>query len=92
MLAVFGVPQTLFCNLGRQFTNQVVQAASRRWEGELDMDVGTQRVHSPLLDQATAKLEEMIGERLQRKPQWTQWLPSVQCELSILCGVCLIGC
>lgn len=82
VLAVFGVPQTLFCNLGRQFTNQVVQAISRLWEGELDMDVGTQRVHNPVLDRATSKLEEMIAEYIQHRPLWTQWLPYVQYSLN----------
>lgn len=81
---MFGAPQTLFCNLGRQFTSQVVQAVSRLWEGELNMDVGTQRVHNPVLDQATSKLEEMIAEYIERKPLWTEWLPYVQCEHKIM--------
>ena len=47
------------------------------------MDVGTQRVHNPILDEATSKLEEMIAEYIERKPLWTEWLPYVQCEHKI---------
>ena len=82
VLAVFGVPQTLFCNLGRQFTRQLIQALAQHWDGDLAMEVGMQRVHNPALDVGTARLEEMIAEHVLQKPNWTQWLPSVQCEVS----------
>ena len=77
---MFGVPQTLFCNLGRQFTTQVVRSIAQQWEGEVDMDVATQRVHNPVIDQATSKLEELIAEYIHHKPMWTKWLPYVQCK------------
>ena len=45
------------------------------------MAVGTQRVHNPVIDQATSKLEEMIAEYIIHSPaHWTQCLPYVQCK------------
>ena len=81
---MFGVPQTLFCNLGRQYANQVIQSVTREWAGEVEIEVGTQKVPNYALEQANNELEEMVADRVQEKPLWTQWLSFVQCESSLL--------
>lgn len=80
VFSVFGIPRTLFCNLGRQYATQLIQAVTKEWAGEVETEVGTQRVPSFSVEQASCKLEEMIAERVQEKPLWSQWLPFVQCE------------
>ncbi|CAI8012348.1 KRAB-A domain-containing protein 2 [Geodia barretti] len=82
VFAVFGFPQVLHCNLGRQFTAQVVTSLSHHWQGDVETQVMTTRLHNPALDTATAKLEELIAEYLPRRPRWTQWLPFVQYTLN----------